>query len=152
MNTLYNSPGIPPHADMLEFQLVLLISGLSRNRCCRNNRRSSAALRRRELAATIRLNRDRASDPRRRASKFGRPQQMGESESPKDVPGAKRIAVTLCRAAPGEGDVDIDVLDHTMIELVGVIESGMPRRNGQREPRTSRGVTRGSRTAKALRV
>jgi hypothetical protein len=77
---------------------------------------------------------------------------MRESPNPKDVPGAKRIAVTLCRAAPGEGDVDIDVLDHTMIGRVGVIESGMPRQNGQREPGATREAPRCSRTAKALRV
>src|SRR6201988_3224224 len=40
----------------------------------------------------------------------------------------------------------------TMIELPGVIESGMPGRNGQRKPGTTRGPPRGSRTAKALRI
>src|SRR5271166_999075 len=39
-----------------------------------------------------------------------------------------------------------------MIELPGVIESGMPRRNGQRKPGTTRGSPRRSRTAKALRI
>jgi hypothetical protein len=38
------------------------------------------------------------------------------------------------------------------IELPGVIESGMPRRNGQRKPGTTRGSPRRSRTAKALRI
>src|SRR5262249_24889441 len=37
----------------------------------------------------------------------------------------------------------------TMIELPGVIESGMPGRNGQRKPGTTRGSPRRSRTAKA---
>jgi hypothetical protein len=46
----------------------------------------------------------------------------------------------------------INVLDHTMFELPGVIESGMPRRNGQRKPGTTRGSPRRSRTAKALRI
>ena len=39
-----------------------------------------------------------------------------------------------------------------MIELPGVIESGMPRRNGQRKPGTTRGSPRRSRTAKASRI
>ena len=39
-----------------------------------------------------------------------------------------------------------------MIELPGVIESGMPRRNDQRKPGTTRGSPRRSRTAKALRI
>ena len=39
-----------------------------------------------------------------------------------------------------------------MIELPGVRESGMPRRNGQRKPGTTRGSPRRSRTAKALRI
>src|SRR6266571_45818 len=39
-----------------------------------------------------------------------------------------------------------------MIELPGVIESGMPRRNGQRMPGTTRGSLRRSRTAKASRI
>ena len=38
------------------------------------------------------------------------------------------------------------------IELPGVIESGMPRRNGQRKPGTTRGSPRRSRTAKASRI
>ena len=40
----------------------------------------------------------------------------------------------------------------TMIELPGVIESGMPGRNGQQKPGTTRGSPRRSRTAKALRI
>ena len=39
-----------------------------------------------------------------------------------------------------------------MIELPGVQESGMPRRDGQRKPGTTRGSPRRSRTAKALRI
>src|SRR3979411_1880284 len=39
-----------------------------------------------------------------------------------------------------------------MIELPGVIESGMPRRNGQRKPGTTRGTPRRRRTAKASRI
>ena len=52
----------------------------------------------------------------------------------------------------GEGHVDIDVLDQTMIELPGVLEDGMSGRNGQRKPGTTRGSPRRSRTAKALRI
>ena len=40
----------------------------------------------------------------------------------------------------------------TMIELPGVIESGMPGRNGQQKPGTTRGSPRRSRTAKASRI
>ena len=39
-----------------------------------------------------------------------------------------------------------------MIELPGVIDSGMPRRNGQRKPGTTRGSPGRSRTAKASRI
>jgi hypothetical protein len=55
-------------------------------------------------------------------------------EAPKDVTRAKRIAGGLgvpSRSDLGKGDVGIDVLDQTMSEPPGVIESGMPRRNGQ---------------------
>ena len=52
----------------------------------------------------------------------------------------------------GEGHVDIDVLDQTMIELPGVLEDGMSGRNGQRKPGTTRGSPRRSRTAKASRI
>ena len=40
----------------------------------------------------------------------------------------------------------------TMIELPGVVEGGMPGRNGQRKPGTTRGSPRRSRTAKASRI
>ena len=40
----------------------------------------------------------------------------------------------------------------TMFELSGVIEDGMPGRNGQRKPGTARGSPRRSRTAKASRI
>jgi hypothetical protein len=76
-------------------------------------------------------------------------------EAPKDVPRVKRIAggsgVPSCSDL-GEGHVDIDVLDQTMIELPGVIEDGMLGRNGQRKPGTTRGSLRRSRTAKASRI
>ena len=39
-----------------------------------------------------------------------------------------------------------------MLELPGVIEGGMPGRNGQRKPGTTRGSPRRSRTAKASRI
>ena len=76
-------------------------------------------------------------------------------EAPKYVPRVKRIAgetgVPSCSDL-GEGHVDIDALDQTMIELPGVIEDGMLGRNGQRKPGTTRGSPRRSRTAKALRI
>jgi len=40
----------------------------------------------------------------------------------------------------------------TMTKLPGVIEDGMPGRNGQRKPGTTRGSPRRSRTAKASRI
>jgi len=40
----------------------------------------------------------------------------------------------------------------TMTKLPGVIEDGMPGRNGQRKPGTARGSPRRSRTAKASRI
>jgi hypothetical protein len=38
------------------------------------------------------------------------------------------------------------------VELPGVVEDGMPGRNGQRKPGTARGSPRRSRTAKASRI
>ena len=76
-------------------------------------------------------------------------------EAPKYVPRVKRIAgglgVPSCSDL-GEGDVGIEVLGLAMIELPGVIESGMSRKNGQRKPGTTRGSPRRSRTAKASRI
>jgi hypothetical protein len=76
-------------------------------------------------------------------------------ETPKDVPRVKRIAGgsgVPSRSDLGEGDVGIDVLDQTMIELPGGLEDGMSGRNGQRKPGTTRGSPRRSRTAKASRI
>jgi hypothetical protein len=67
---------------------------------------------------------------------------------------AKQIAGRLGvprRSDLGEGSA-VGVLDHTRIELPGVIESGMPKKNGQREPGTTRGLPGRSRVATALRV
>jgi hypothetical protein len=95
------------------------------------------------------------SDPYRGASNLAGRSKCVNQEAPKDVPRVKRIAGGLgapSRSDLGEGDVGIDVLDQTMIELPGVIEGGMPGRNGQRKPGTTRGSPRRSRTAKALRI
>src|SRR2546421_8222899 len=95
------------------------------------------------------------SDPYRRASNLTGRSKCVNQEAPKDGPRVKRIAggsgVPSCSEL-GEGHVDIDVLDQTMIELPGVREDGMPGRNGQRKPGTTRGSPRRSRTAKALRI
>src|SRR5262245_4676553 len=94
-------------------------------------------------------------DPYRRASNLTGRSKCANQEAPRDVPRVKRIAggtgVPRC-ADLGEGHVDIDVLDQTMIELPGVPEGGMSGRNGQRKPGTTRGSPRRSRTAKALRI
>jgi hypothetical protein len=74
------------------------------------------------------------SDPYRGASSLAGRSKCVNQEAPKDLPRAKRIAGGLgvpSRSDLGEGDVGIDVLDQTMTELPGVIESGMSRRNGQ---------------------
>jgi hypothetical protein len=95
------------------------------------------------------------SDPYRRASHLTGRSKCVNREAPKDVPRVKRIAGGLgvpSRSELGEGDVGIDVLDQTMFELPGVIEGGMPGRNGQRKPGTTRGSPRRSRTAKASRI
>src|SRR5882757_9064472 len=95
------------------------------------------------------------SDPYRRASNLTGRSKCVNQEAPKDGPRVKRIAggsgVPSCSEL-GEGHVDIDVLDQTMIELPGVREDGMLGRNGQRKPGTTRGSPRRSRTAKALRI
>src|SRR5437667_8682109 len=95
------------------------------------------------------------SDPYRRASNLAGRSKRVNREAPKDVPRVKRIAgelgVPSCSEL-SEGNVGIDVLDHTMTELPGVREDGMRGRNGQRKPGTTRGSPRRSRTAKALRI
>ena len=94
------------------------------------------------------------SDPYRGASNLAGRSKCVNREAPKDVPRVKRIAGRLgvpSRSDLGEGDVGIEVWTGDD-ELPGVIESGMPRRNGQRKPGTTRGSPRRSRTAKALRI
>ena len=56
------------------------------------------------------------------------------------------------RSTLGEGRVDIAALELIGVELPGVVEDGMPGRNGQRKPGTARGSPRRSRTAKASRI
>jgi hypothetical protein len=71
------------------------------------------------------------------------------------VPRVKRIAGILgvpSRSDLGEGHVDIAALEYIDVELPGVIEDGMPGRNEQRKPGTTRGSPRRSRTAKASRI
>jgi hypothetical protein len=48
--------------------------------------------------------------------------------------------------------VDVPALELTDVELPGVLEDGMPGRNGQRKPGSARGWPRRSRTAKASRI
>src|SRR5262249_38490090 len=59
-----------------------------------------------------------------------------------------------CRAAQisAKANVDTAALELIDVELPGVIEDGMPGRNGQRKPGTARGSPRRSRTAKASRI
>jgi hypothetical protein len=59
-----------------------------------------------------------------------------------------------CRAAQisAKANVDIPALELTGVELPGVIEDGMPGRNGQRKPGTARGWPRRSRTAEAAHI
>jgi len=59
-----------------------------------------------------------------------------------------------CRAAQisAKANVDIPALELTGVELPGVIEDGMPGRNGQRKTGTARGWPRRSRTAKAAHI
>jgi len=71
------------------------------------------------------------------------------------VPRVKRIAglsgVPSCSDL-GEGQVGTGNLNYADAELPGVIEGGMPGKNGQRKPGTTRGSPRRSRTAKAWRI
>jgi hypothetical protein len=76
-------------------------------------------------------------------------------EAPKYEPRVKRIAGDWeCRAAQisAKAMSASENWTITMIELPGVIEGGMPGRNGQRKPGTTRGSPRRSRTAKASRI
>src|SRR6202171_2816070 len=52
----------------------------------------------------------------------------------------------------GEGHVGIEDLEHIGVGVPGVGEDGMPGRNEQRKPGTTRGSPRRSRTAKASRI
>jgi hypothetical protein len=95
------------------------------------------------------------SDPYRGASNLTGRSKCVNREAPKYVPRAKRIAGELgvpSRSDLGEGYIGIKVLDRNDVELPGVIEGGMPGRNGQRKPGTTRGSPRRSRTAKASRI
>src|SRR6516165_4332499 len=56
------------------------------------------------------------------------------------------------RWSVGEGHVGIEVLEHIDVGVPGVGEDGMPGRNEQRKPGTTRGSPRRSRTAKASRI
>src|SRR3974390_934295 len=94
------------------------------------------------------------SDPYRGASNLAGRSKCVNREAPKYLPRVKRIAGRLgvpSRSDLGEGDVGSEVWTSDD-ELPGVIESGMPRRNGQRKPGTTRGSPRRSRTAKASRI
>ena len=59
-----------------------------------------------------------------------------------------------CRAGQisAKANVGIASSGQSGVELPGVREGGMPGRNGQRKPGTTRGSPRRSRTAKALRI
>jgi hypothetical protein len=56
------------------------------------------------------------------------------------------------RCSFGEGLCRHRCLELIDVELLGVVEDGMPGRNGQRKPGTTRRSPRRSRTAKALRI
>jgi hypothetical protein len=76
-------------------------------------------------------------------------------KAPKYVPRVKRIAGSTrvpSRSDLGEGHVDTSKTWTMMVELSGVIEDGMPGKNGQRKPGTTRGSPRRSRTAKASHI
>jgi|SRR5215471_2526633 len=51
-----------------------------------------------------------------------------------------------------KANVDAAALELISVDLPGVIEDGMPGRNGQQKPGTARGSPRRSRTAKAPRI
>ena len=51
-----------------------------------------------------------------------------------------------------KANVDVPALELKDVELPGVLEDGMPGRNGQRKPGTARGWPRRSRTAEASRI
>jgi hypothetical protein len=75
--------------------------------------------------------------------------------APKIIARVKRSAGALgvpSRSTLGEGHADIAALELTMIGFPGVVEDGMPGRNVQRKPGTTRGSPRRSRTAKASRI
>src|SRR5215467_5169830 len=77
------------------------------------------------------------------------------TEAAKDVPRVKRIAGDWeCRAGQisAKAYVDTAALELIGIELPVVREDGMPGRNGQRKPGTTRGSPRRSRTAKAAHI
>src|SRR5262245_11786118 len=81
---------------------------------------------------------------------------MGEPWKPRNFSTrVRRIAGTLgvpSHCTFGEGYVDIPALELTDVELLGVLGDGMPGRNVQRKPGTTRGSPRRSRTAKAAHI
>jgi hypothetical protein len=80
---------------------------------------------------------------------------MCEPGSLEIVPRVKRICGIIGSAEPlrsPKANVDIPALELKDVELPGVIEDGMPGRNGQGKPGTARGWPRRSRTAKAAHI
>src|ERR1700680_2205205 len=79
---------------------------------------------------------------------------MCESGSPVMVPPRETDCGGECRAGGLSAKaMSTSVLwNLSMFELLGVIEGGMPGRNGQRKLGTTRGSPRRSRTAKASRI
>ena len=79
-----------------------------------------------------------------------------KQEAPKYVPRVKRIAGGgECRAVQTLAKARVGIAVYwtcAMAELLGVIESGMSRRNARRKPGTTRGLPRCSRTAKAASI
>jgi hypothetical protein len=80
---------------------------------------------------------------------------MSKPGSPDICPRAKRIAgIWECRTVWHlvKAYVDVPALELMDVELLGVLEDGMPGRNAQQKPGTSRGSPRRSRTAKAAHI
>ena len=76
-------------------------------------------------------------------------------EATKVIARVKWIAGVLgvpSRSTLGEGHTDIVALELSMIGLPGVVEDGMPGKNGQRKLGTTHGSPRRSRTAKTSRI
>ena len=121
--------------------------------CCSHIQQRASPVESLEVKAPV--GREGGQDPYWGASNLAGRSKCVNQVAPKVIARVTRIAGALgvpSRSTLGEGHADIVALELSMIGVPGVVEDGMPGRNGQRKPGTARGSPRRSRTAKASRI